>query len=98
MASTSATAALPDDQGRRRDALLVSGLIARTVFEWYDFPSTASGEPSSPRPIPFSGVNDTYRLHFALAAFAAGFSRTAVRRVGMRGRLATPGGAEVQLS
>jgi MFS family permease len=74
MASTSATAALPDDLGAARDAWLVIGASSLgTVFEWYDFYlygllATVIGAQF------FSGVNDTTSFIFALAAFAAGFA------------------------
>ena len=74
MASTSATAALPDDLGATRDAWLVIGASSLgTVFEWYDFylygllATIISAQF-------FSGVNDTTGFIFALAAFAAGFA------------------------
>jgi MFS family permease len=74
MASTSATAALPDDLGAARDAWLVIGASSLgTVFEWYDFylygllATIISAQF-------FSGVNDTTGFIFALAAFAAGFA------------------------
>ena len=74
MASTSATAALPDDLGAARDAWLVIGASSLgTVFEWYDFylygllAAIISAQF-------FSGVNDTTGFIFALAAFAAGFA------------------------
>jgi predicted MFS family arabinose efflux permease len=74
MASTSATAALPDDLGAARDAWLVIGASSLgTVFEWYDFylygllATVISAQF-------FSGVNDTTGFIFALAAFAAGFA------------------------
>jgi MFS family permease len=74
MASTSATAALPDDLGATRDAWLVIGASSLgTVFEWYDFylygllAAIISAQF-------FSGVNDTTGFIFALAAFAAGFA------------------------
>ena len=74
MASTSATAALPDDLGAARDAWLVIGASSLgTVFEWYDFylygllAAVISAQF-------FSGVNDTTGFIFALAAFAAGFA------------------------
>ncbi|HEY2633573.1 MAG TPA: MFS transporter [Steroidobacteraceae bacterium] len=74
MASTSATAALPDDLGAARDAWLVIGASSLgTVFEWYDFylygllATVISAQF-------FSGVNDTTAFIFALAAFAAGFA------------------------
>src|SRR5882724_9745131 len=74
MASTSATAALPDDLGSARDAWLVIGASSLgTVFEWYDFylygllAAVISAQF-------FSGVNDTTGFIFALAAFAAGFA------------------------
>src|SRR6202163_2344898 len=73
MASTSATAALPDDLGAARDAWLVIGASSLgTVFEWYDFylygllAAIISAQF-------FSGVNDTTGFIFALAAYAAGF-------------------------
>src|ERR1700722_17534788 len=72
MASTSATAALPDDLGAARDAWLVIGASSLgTVFEWYDFylygllAAIISAQF-------FSGVNETTGFIFALAAFAAG--------------------------
>src|SRR5882724_1859404 len=74
MASTSATAALPDDLGSARDAWLVIGASSLgTVFEWYDFylygllASVISSQF-------FSGVNEVTGFIFALAAFAAGFA------------------------
>ncbi len=74
MASTSATAALPEDLGAARDAWLVIGASSLgTVFEWYDFylygllATIISAQF-------FSGVNDTTGFIFALAAFAAGFA------------------------
>ena len=74
MASTSATAALPEDLGATRDAWLVIGASSLgTVFEWYDFylygllATIISAQF-------FSGVNDTTGFIFALAAFAAGFA------------------------
>jgi len=74
MASTYATAALPDDLGAARDAWLVIGASSLgTVFEWYDFylygllATIISAQF-------FSGVNDTTGFIFALAAFAAGFA------------------------
>jgi MFS family permease len=74
MASTSATAALPDDLGATRNAWLVIGASSLgTVFEWYDFylygllATIISAQF-------FSGVNDTTGFIFALAAFAAGFA------------------------
>jgi Sugar (and other) transporter len=74
MASTSATAALPDDLGATQDAWLVIGASSLgTVFEWYDFylygllAAVISAQF-------FSGVNDTTGFIFALAAFAAGFA------------------------
>ncbi|MGC2030028.1 MAG: MFS transporter [Steroidobacteraceae bacterium] len=74
MASTSATAALPDDLEAPHDAWLVIGASSLgTVFEWYDFylygllAVIISGQF-------FSGVNDTTGFIFALAAFAAGFA------------------------
>jgi Sugar (and other) transporter len=74
MASTSATAALPDDLGAARDAWLVIGASSLgTVFEWYDFylygllAAVISAQF-------FSGVNETTGFIFALAAFAAGFA------------------------
>jgi hypothetical protein len=74
MASTSATAALPDDLGATQDAWLVIGASSLgTVFEWYDFylygllATIISAQF-------FSGVNDTTGFIFALAAFAAGFA------------------------
>src|ERR1700675_3419569 len=79
MASTSATAALPDDLGATQDAWLVIGASSLgTVFEWYDFylygllAAIISAQF-------FSGVNDTTGFIFALAAFAAG---SAVRPFG----------------
>jgi MFS family permease len=74
MASTSATAALPDDLGAARDAWLVIGASSLgTVFEWYDFYlygllTAVIGAQF------FSGVNDTTSFIFALAAFGAGFA------------------------
>jgi MFS family permease len=74
MASTSATAALPDDLVATHDAWLVIGASSLgTVFEWYDFylygllAAIISAQF-------FSGVNDTTGFIFALAAFAAGFA------------------------
>src|SRR6202795_4388637 len=74
MASTSATAALPDDLVATQDAWLVIGASSLgTVFEWYDFylygllAAIISAQF-------FSGVNDTTGFIFALAAFAAGFA------------------------
>ena len=74
MASTSATAALPDDLVATQDAWLVIGASSLgTVFEWYDFylygllATVISAQF-------FSGVNDTTGFIFALAAFAAGFA------------------------
>lgn len=74
MASTSATAALPDDLVATHDAWLVIGASSLgTVFEWYDFylygllATIISAQF-------FSGVNDTTGFIFALAAFAAGFA------------------------
>jgi Sugar (and other) transporter len=74
MASTTATAALPEDLGAPRDAWLVIGASSLgTVFEWYDFylygllAAIISAQF-------FSGVNDTTGFIFALAAFAAGFA------------------------
>ena len=74
MASTSATAALPDDLEAPHDAWLVIGASSLgTVFEWYDFylygllAVIISGQF-------FSGVNETTGFIFALAAFAAGFA------------------------
>src|SRR6202166_995921 len=74
MASTSATAALPDDIVPTHDAWLVIGASSLgTVFEWYDFylygllATIISAQF-------FSGVNDTTGFIFALADFAAGFA------------------------
>jgi sugar transport protein len=74
MASTSATAALPDELVATQDAWLVIGASSLgTVFEWYDFylygllATVISAQF-------FSGVNDTTGFIFALAAFAAGFA------------------------
>src|SRR6266403_1231717 len=74
MASTSATAASPDDLVATHDAWLVIGASSLgTVFEWYDFylygllAAIISAQF-------FSGVNETTGFIFALAALAAGFA------------------------
>src|SRR5712692_10126051 len=74
MASTSATAGLPDDLGAARDAWLVIGASSLgTVFEWYDF--YLYGLLTAVIGAQFiSGVNDTTAFIFALAAFGAGFA------------------------
>src|ERR1700738_3016987 len=74
MASTTATAALPEEQQATQNEWLgVGGPSLGTVFEWYDFylygllASVISAQF-------FSGVNEVTGFIFALAAFAAGFA------------------------
>src|SRR3982074_3032505 len=74
MASTTATAALPEEQKATQNEWLVIGASSLgTVFEWYDFylygllASAISAQF-------FSGVNEITGFIFALAAFAAGFA------------------------
>ena len=74
MASTTATAALPEEQKATQNEWLVIGASSLgTVFEWYDFylygllASVISAQF-------FSGVNEVTGFIFALAAFAAGFA------------------------
>jgi len=74
MASTSATAALPDNLGATQDAWLVIGASSLgTVFEWYDFYLYGLLAVIISAQF-FSGVNETTSFIFALAAFAAGFA------------------------
>src|SRR5271154_2380167 len=79
MASTSATADSPKQQGAAHNEWLVIGASSLgTVFEWYDFylygllAAVISAQF-------FSGVNEVTGFIFALAAFAAG---SAVRPFG----------------
>src|SRR3982074_2398305 len=74
MASTTATAALPEEQKATQNEWLVIGASSLgTVFERYDFylygflASVISAQF-------FSGVNEVTGFIFALAAFAAGFA------------------------
>ncbi len=74
MASTSASAALPEDRrGEPEQWLVIGASSLGTVFEWYDFylygllASIFSAQF-------FSGVNEITGFIFALAAFAAGFA------------------------
>jgi predicted MFS family arabinose efflux permease len=74
MASMSATADLPKQQGATSNEWLVIGASSLgTVFEWYDFylygllATVISAQF-------FSGVNEVTGFIFALAAFAAGFA------------------------
>src|SRR5580700_7221499 len=74
MASTTATAALPNDLGAPRDVWLVIGASSLgTVFEWYDFYLYGLLAVIISAQF-FSGVNETTSFIFALAAFAAGFA------------------------
>ena len=74
MASTPATAALPDDLEATHDPWLVIGASSLgTVFEWYDFYLYGLLAVIISAQF-FSGVNDTTGFIFALAAFAAGFA------------------------
>src|ERR1700716_58444 len=74
MASTTATAALPEEQKATQNEWLVIGASSLgTVFEWYDFylygllASVISAQF-------FSGVNEVTGFIFALASVAAGFA------------------------
>src|ERR1700738_1622432 len=74
MASTTATAALPEEQQATQNEWLgVGGPSLGTVFEWYDF--YLYGLLASILTTQFfSGVNEVTGFIFALAAFAAGFA------------------------
>src|SRR3981081_2161088 len=74
MASTTATAALPEEQKATQNEWLIIGASSLgTVFEWYDFylyglvAAVISAQF-------FSGVSDAPGFFFALTAFAAGFA------------------------
>ncbi|HEY9217238.1 MAG TPA: MFS transporter [Phenylobacterium sp.] len=57
----------------RRDALVIGGASAGTIFEWYDFYLYGSLAGFITQHF-FSGVNETTGYIFALLAFAAGFA------------------------
>src|SRR3569832_2844818 len=62
----------------RNDALVISGVLVGTIFEWYDFYLYGSLATFITKHF-FSGVNETTGYILALLAFAAGF---AVRPLG----------------